>query len=248
LGGNFTAAYDRIAGQIAARIDLPANSIHYYFRDHLGSTNIVTDANGVVENESDYYPYGGEMVITSGGSNRYKFTGKERDSESGLDNFGARYDASSLGRFMTPDWVAGKPSAVPYAEWADPQSLNLYSYARNNPLSRTDPDGHDPGDKFKTKNEAAVDAVKYMRAQKNGYKWEYGTRIHQDAKNFSYGPVVTQELPKGVDPPALQLRMLYFEPIDCMLIQSDLCERPSEPHDHFGVDGDREFSGRIHIR
>jgi RHS repeat-associated protein len=80
------------------------------------------------------------------------FTGKERDSESGLDNFGARYDSSSFGRFMSPDWAAGKPSAVPYAEWADPQSLNLYSYVRNNPLERIDADGHDPGDKFKTKN------------------------------------------------------------------------------------------------
>jgi RHS repeat-associated protein len=71
----------------------------------------------------------------------YKFTGKERDTESGLDNFGARYDASSLGRFMTPDWAA-KPTTVPYARFGDPQSLNLYSYVRNNPLSRNDPDGH----------------------------------------------------------------------------------------------------------
>src|SRR5271169_2226822 len=69
------------------------------------------------------------------------FTGKERDSESNLDNFGARYDASSLGRFMSPDWSA-KPQGVPYAEFADPQSLNLYAYVRNNPLSRMDADGH----------------------------------------------------------------------------------------------------------
>ena len=138
LGGNFTAAYDRVAGQIAARIDLPANSIHYYFSDHLGSTNIVTDANGVVENESDYYPYGGEMVITSGGSNRYKFTGKERDAESGLDNFGARYNASSMGRFMSAD-----PVFMNIMRVMDPQRLNLYAYGRNNPLVYTDPTGKD---------------------------------------------------------------------------------------------------------
>lgn len=71
----------------------------------------------------------------------YKFTGKERDSESGLDNFGARYMGSSLGRFMSPDWSAN-PSPVPFAELADPQSLNLYSYTRNNPMNRTDPSGH----------------------------------------------------------------------------------------------------------
>jgi RHS repeat-associated protein len=74
--------------------------------------------------------------------NDYKFTGKERDSESGNDYFGARYYGSSLGRFMTPDWSA-KPQTVPYADLGNPQSLNLYSYVVNNPLNRTDPLGHD---------------------------------------------------------------------------------------------------------
>jgi len=71
----------------------------------------------------------------------HKFTGKERDAESGLDEFGARYYSSSLGRFTTADWAA-KPTSVPYAEFGDPQSLNLYSYVRNNPLNRVDADGH----------------------------------------------------------------------------------------------------------
>ena len=71
----------------------------------------------------------------------YKFTGKERDSESGLDMFGARYYGSSLGRFMTPDWAA-KPTDVPYANFGNPQSLNLYSYVENNPTTTGDPDGH----------------------------------------------------------------------------------------------------------
>jgi RHS repeat-associated protein len=68
----------------------------------------------------------------------YKLTGKERDSESGLDNFGARYDASSMGRFMTPD-----PLYLEFHRLVDPQQLNLYSYVRNNPLSLTDPTGLD---------------------------------------------------------------------------------------------------------
>ena len=72
---------------------------------------------------------------------RSRCTGKERDSESGLDKFGARYYGSSLGRFMTPDW-ATKPISVPYAEFGDPQTLNLYGYVRNNPLSKADADGH----------------------------------------------------------------------------------------------------------
>ncbi|MDP9338690.1 MAG: hypothetical protein M3P45_07470, partial [Acidobacteriota bacterium] len=56
-----------------------------------------------------------------------KFTGKELDTESGLDNFGARYNSSTMGRFMTPDWSAA-PMGVPYANFGNPQSLNLYSY------------------------------------------------------------------------------------------------------------------------
>jgi RHS repeat-associated protein len=63
------------------------------------------------------------------------FTGKERDSESALDNFGARYNASSMGRFMSPD-----PGNVGVNR-LNPQSWNAYSYSLNNPLNLTDPTG-----------------------------------------------------------------------------------------------------------
>jgi RHS repeat-associated protein len=68
-------------------------------------------------------------------------TGKERDTESGNDYFGARYYSSAMGRFMSPDWSA-KEEPVPYAKLDNPQSLNLYAYVLNDPLSREDPDGH----------------------------------------------------------------------------------------------------------
>jgi RHS repeat-associated protein len=68
-------------------------------------------------------------------------SGKERDAESGLDYFGARYNSSSMGRWMSPDW-ADKPEAVPYSSLDNPQSLNLYGYVLNNPLSHADADGH----------------------------------------------------------------------------------------------------------
>ncbi len=74
-------------------------------------------------------------------STRSCCSAKERDAETGLDYFGARYFSSAQGRFTTPDWSA-KPQAVPYADFSDPQTLNLYAYVRNNPLNRTDPDGH----------------------------------------------------------------------------------------------------------
>jgi RHS repeat-associated protein len=64
------------------------------------------------------------------------FTGKERDAESGNDYFGARYYASSMGRFMSPDPVKITPGRM-----ANPQQLNLYSYVANNPLRFIDPDG-----------------------------------------------------------------------------------------------------------
>ena len=70
-----------------------------------------------------------------------RYTGKERDTESGLDYFGARYFSSNMGRMMSPDWSA-KAEPVPYAKLGDPQSLNLYAYVGNNPLRFTDPTGH----------------------------------------------------------------------------------------------------------
>ena len=63
----------------------------------------------------------------------FRFTGKERDTESGNDCFGARYSSSEMGRFMSPDWSA-KAEPVPYAKLDNPQSLNLYAYLSNNPL------------------------------------------------------------------------------------------------------------------
>ncbi len=66
-----------------------------------------------------------------------QFTAKERDSESGLDYFGARYYGSALRRFTSPD----APFADQHPE--DPQSWNMYAYVRNNPLKNTDPDGRD---------------------------------------------------------------------------------------------------------
>jgi len=70
----------------------------------------------------------GDGQVTSGNCgdpSPLHFTGKQRDVESSLDYFGARYYNSSMGRFLTPDWAA-RPTAVPYAVFGDPQSLNLY--------------------------------------------------------------------------------------------------------------------------
>jgi RHS repeat-associated protein len=64
---------------------------------------------------------------------RSLFSGKERDTESGNDYFNARYYASTMGRFLSPDWSA-KVEPVPYAKLDDPQSLNLYAYTSETTL------------------------------------------------------------------------------------------------------------------
>ena len=142
LSGTITKEFVFFNGKRIARRDLLSGAVHYYISDYLGSASLVASASGVIEEDSDYYPYGGERAyIDTLADQNYKFTSKQRDVESGLDYFGARYYGNSLSRFLTPDW-ADKPTSVPYAQFGDPQSLNLYAYVRNCPVNRADVDGH----------------------------------------------------------------------------------------------------------
>src|SRR4029077_5179556 len=115
------------------------NSTFFVHEDHLGSSSLLTSMTGTVADCNAFYPFGGQdsTICASSNTTTRKFTGKERDSESGLDYFGARHYASSLGRYMRPD--------DPFADQhpGAPQSWNLYSYVRNNPLNGTDPSGHE---------------------------------------------------------------------------------------------------------
>lgn len=142
LSGNLTAEYIFFDGERVARRDLPSGAVHYYFSDHLKSVSVVTSAAGVIEEESDYHPWGEERIITHTlADQHFKFNGKERDAETGFDEFGARLYNSAWGRWLTPDWSAD-PTPVPYAQMDNPQSLNLYEYALNNPTTFPDLDGH----------------------------------------------------------------------------------------------------------
>jgi RHS repeat-associated protein len=141
LAGNLKSEYVFFGGERVARKDFPGNAVSYYFSDHLKTASVITDLAGNIKSESDYYPWGGELQFTNNDTNHYKFTGKERDAETGLDYFGARYYSNGLGRFVTPDWSA-VPVPVPYADLTDPQSLNQYSYVRNIPTTKADVDGH----------------------------------------------------------------------------------------------------------
>jgi RHS repeat-associated protein len=112
---------------------LPAATVNYYFADHLGTARIVTNSTGTPLDDSDFYPFGGERQYLSSSGNTYKFTGKERDAESGLDDFGARYYSSQLGRFLSIDPGEAKLHA--------PEFWNRYAYTLNNPLLYVDPTG-----------------------------------------------------------------------------------------------------------
>jgi len=144
LSGSPQSEYVFFAGQRVARRDVGGtNAVYYYFSNQIHSTALIADANGNVKDDADYYPWGGMLQFSTGVANHYWFSGKERDPESQLDYFGARYYGNSFGRFTTPDWSA-KAEGVPYADFHDPQSLNLYSYVRNHPTYTIDPDGHCP--------------------------------------------------------------------------------------------------------
>lgn len=174
LSGNMLREYIFFDGKRVARRDISgsSDSKHYYFSDHLGSANVVTNADATtIEEESDFYPFGGERGITNLVPQNYKFTGKERDSETGNDFFDARYYSSAFGRFMTPDW-SGKPTTVPYAKFGDPQTLNLYSYVENEPINKIDADGHNynqpgqPGGKdCNAGNQSGCDMTKAAQQQ-----------------------------------------------------------------------------------
>jgi RHS repeat-associated protein len=115
------------------RIGLPfagetTPAVQYHLGDHLGSSNVVVDASGALVNREEYTPYG-ETSFGSFAKKRYRYTGKERDEESGLSYHGARYYAPWLGR-----WVSCDPAGMV-------DGLNLYRYCRANPLRFVDPSG-----------------------------------------------------------------------------------------------------------
>lgn len=140
--GNWVHTNVYAAGHLIATYENDGLGVHFHLSDWLGTRRVQTDYAGNLESTYETLPYG-ELIPAnqSLGATEHLFTGKERDTESGLDYFGARYYASSMGRFMSPDWSA-KAEPVPYSKLDNPQSLNLYAYVGNNPLSRTDPTGH----------------------------------------------------------------------------------------------------------
>ena len=116
-----------------AHPDAPGPAVQFCLADHLGSSNVVTDSRGVVIDREEFTPYG-ETSFGSFARKRYRFTGCERDEESGLSYHGNRYYAPGLTRFSSCDplGIAG--------------GLNSYAYAVGNPLGLIDPSGTQPAE------------------------------------------------------------------------------------------------------
>lgn len=147
------------------------------FSDWLGTKRLRTLATGVTCETITNLPFGDDQ-ITSGScadSSPMHFTGKQRDVESNLDNFGARYDSASLGRFMTPDLVTFTHDP------SDPQTWNKYSYAFNRPTVLVDFDGRWP---------------QWFHHQI--FEWEFGANGHT-ARLGPHGVKVMQDASDWVD-------------------------------------------------
>jgi RHS repeat-associated protein len=138
--GNTTNEYVFFGGKRIAMLPAGRNPI-YYVEDLLGTSRVITTSTGVVCYDADFYPYGGERAYTNTCAQNYKFEGKERDIETGNDDFGARYYSNRFGRWLSADW-SSVPVAVPYANLTNPQTLNLYSMVSDDPESFADLDGH----------------------------------------------------------------------------------------------------------
>lgn len=134
--GNLKKEYVYGGGTVATIEPTAVNSngTHYATADHLGSPRVITNSSGGVVSRHDYKPFGEELFALTGGrtagmgfsvtdGNRKKFTGYERDNETGLDFAQARYNSSALGRFTSPDPYSGSMSAT------DPQSIATLTLA-----------------------------------------------------------------------------------------------------------------------
>jgi len=130
-----TTTYIFAGSQRIAAVE-STGAIRYYHGDHLGSSNVVTDEQGQLVEVAEYTPFG--SVVTPNShlrtSHSFGFTGQRHDDASGLVLFPARAYDPALGRFLQPDPFVQDPS--------DPQTLNRYAYARNNPLRYVDPSGY----------------------------------------------------------------------------------------------------------
>jgi RHS repeat-associated protein len=129
--------YIYVGDRLLAEYQPQSNQLYYYTTDQVNSVRVVTNQTGVRVFAAAYDPYGGiQKIWENSYSPELKFSGKERDSESNLDYFGARYYANYYYRWLSPDPVVNRDESM-----RNPQLWNLYSFCRNNPATYWDPTG-----------------------------------------------------------------------------------------------------------
>jgi len=119
---------------------------YYYHPDHLGSSCVVTDELGLVVERTEFFPFGRKRYEENDDfESAYKFAGKERDQESGLDYLGARYYMPVIGKFVSVDPLYAGLNNLTEEEFEGfirgPQQHNIYAYVQNNPINGIDPSG-----------------------------------------------------------------------------------------------------------
>jgi RHS repeat-associated protein len=121
-----------------------ASTIYFPLSDWLATERVRSDTNATNCETITNLVYGDAQAMsgTCGDPSPLHFTGKMRDAETGLDDFPARYYSSTQGRWYSPDW-SPVPVAIPYADLANPQTLNLYDYVGGDPTNHADADGHE---------------------------------------------------------------------------------------------------------
>jgi RHS repeat-associated protein len=182
----------------------------YLTADHLGSPRVLTDENGATISRRDFHPFGEEIATPQrteslGYMNdtvRQKFTGYERDDESGLDYAQARYYANQRGRFTGVD-------AGPFTP-ADPQNFNRYAYVQNNPLKFRDPSGN----RIELTGDEAQAFIDYLE-KKTGLKLKYKTKngvtiITGSSKDKTFTGTVNKEFAKIVSKVAAASEVAKF--------------------------------------
>jgi RHS repeat-associated protein len=149
-GFNGDALVSTTDQQFASGVATGTAITSYIHPDHLGSTNVITNASGTVISTKDYYPYGGVRVNSGSASLARGYIGQFAD-QSNLSYLEARYYEPTRGQFLSQDQTylaLGNPGAVKGLSkvdqnvlLADPQALNSYSYALNNPIRFKDKNG-----------------------------------------------------------------------------------------------------------
>jgi len=151
---NITALFKKLTGQlfvclvmqlwVCPSLLLASEQVLFYHTDPIGTPLAMTDGSGNVVWQADYKPFGEENSMTGSAVNSKRFVGKEKDTETGLDYFGARYMNDKTGRFLAIDPVGGVDEVSNKTNekmLLNPQRLNSYAYGLNNPFKFVDANG-----------------------------------------------------------------------------------------------------------